>query len=266
MNDDYKFVFNAQVGFLSSSIFYISILVQWHVYQVLFIRYFFNHLFYLRDVFSNWALYLIFALSLIVLTIEIRVFYLYITSSIGIPVLQNIFLTINKTISLILFNSIWMVYLARFVFIPKEEIDDGIASGSVHEILPEAKKEKPVPLEEFEALEKNLALFFASSTVYFDSSFNINKLALEMGVSSNVLTRYFNQFLGMRYNHAINKVRIERLVQMYENDNTVFNNITMEAIGNMVGFSSKSSFYAAFSKVMFCSPAEYFAKKQIPTS
>jgi AraC-like DNA-binding protein len=266
MNDDYKFVFNAQVGFLSSSIFYISILVQWHVYQVLFIRYFFNHLFYVRDVFSNWALYLIFALSLIVLTIEIRVFYLFITSSIGIPVLQNIFLTINKTISLILFNSIWMVYLVRFVFIPKEEIDDGIASGSVQEILPEAKKEKPVPLEEFEALEKNLALFFASSTIYFDSSFNINKLALEMGVSSNVLTRYFNQFLGMRYNHAINKVRIERLVQMYENDNTVFNNITMEAIGNMVGFSSKSSFYAAFSKVMFCSPAEYFAKKQIPTS
>jgi AraC-like DNA-binding protein len=89
---------------------------------------------------------------------------------------------------------------------------------------------------------------------------------MEMGVSSNVLTRYFNQFLGMRYNHAINKVRIERLLKMYEEDNSVFNNITMEAIGNMVGFSSKSSFYAAFSKVMFCSPAEYFAKKQIPTA
>jgi len=88
---------------------------------------------------------------------------------------------------------------------------------------------------------------------------------MEIGVSSNVLTRYFNQFLGMRYNHAINKVRIERLVKMHEEDNAVFENITMEAIGNSVGFSSKSSFYAAFSKVMSCTPSEYFIKKQIPT-
>jgi AraC-like DNA-binding protein len=184
----------------------------------------------------------------------------------GIPVLQNLFLTINKTACLIFFNSIWLVYLLRFVFTRNEEVDEVLTAGGFQEILPLAKKEKPIPVEEFEALEKKLALFFASSTLYFDSSFNINKLAMEMGVSSNVLTRYFNQFLGMRYNHAINKVRIERLLKMYEEDNSVFNNITMEAIGNMVGFSSKSSFYAAFSKVMFCSPAEYFAKKQIPTA
>ncbi len=262
INDDYRTLFNSPVvGLFSSSFFYYSILVQWHIYQVFLIRYLFKHLFYFKDLFKNWSLFLILAISLTVLSVEIRTFYLYITSSMGIPVLQNIFLTINKTACLIFFNSIWMVYLLRFVFIPNEEVNDVITAGDFQESLPEAKKEKPIPVEEFEALEKKLALFFASSTLYFDSSFNINKLAMEMGVSSNVLTRYFNQFLGMRYNHAINKVRIERLVQMYEEDNSVFNNITMEAIGNMVGFSSKSSFYAAFSKVMFCSPAEYFAKK-----
>lgn len=262
INDDYRTLFNSPVvGLFSSSFFYYSILVQWHIYQVFLIRYLFKHLFYFKDLFKNWSLFLILAISLTVLSVEIRTFYLYITSSMGIPVLQNIFLTINKTACLIFFNSIWMVYLLRFVFIPNEEVNDVITAGDFQESLPEAKKEKPIPVEEFEALEKKLALFFASSTLYFDSSFNINKLAMEMGVSSNVLTRYFNQFLGMRYNHAINKVRIERLVQMYEEDNSVFNNITMEAIGNMVGFSSKSSFYVAFSKVMFCSPAEYFAKK-----
>lgn len=262
INDDYRTLFNSPVvGLFSSSFFYYSILVQWHIYQVFLIRYLFKHLFYFKDLFKNWSLFLILAISLTVLSVEIRTFYLYITSSMGIPVLQNIFLTINKTACLIFFNSIWMVYLLRFVFIPNEEVNDVITAGDFQESLPEAKKEKPIPVEEFEALEKKLALFFASSTLYFNSSFNINKLAMEMGVSSNLLTRYFNQFLGMRYNHAINKVRIERLVQMYEEDNSVFNNITMEAIGNMVGFSSKSSFYAAFSKVMFCSPAEYFAKK-----
>jgi AraC-like DNA-binding protein len=267
INDNYSTLFSSTVvGLFSSSFFYFSILIQWHIYQLFLISYLFKHLFYFKDLFKNWSLFLILAMSLTVLTVEIRTFYLYITSSMGIPVLQNLFLTINKTACLIFFNSIWLVYLLRFVFTRNEEVDEVLTAGGFQEILPLAKKEKPIPVEEFEALEKKLALFFASSTLYFDSSFNINKLAMEMGVSSNVLTRYFNQFLGMRYNHAINKVRIERLLKMYEEDNSVFNNITMEAIGNMVGFSSKSSFYAAFSKVMFCSPAEYFAKKQIPTA
>jgi AraC-like DNA-binding protein len=84
---------------------------------------------------------------------------------------------------------------------------------------------------------------------------------LEIGVSSSVLTKYFNQFLGMRYNHAINKKRIEKLLEMVERDNDVFKHITMEAIGNKIGFASKSSFYSAFSREMSCTPAEYFARK-----
>jgi AraC-like DNA-binding protein len=84
---------------------------------------------------------------------------------------------------------------------------------------------------------------------------------LEIGVSSNVLTKYFNQFLGMRYNHAINKKRIEKLLEMVERDNDIFKHLTMEAIGNKIGFASKSSFYSAFSREMGCTPAEYFARK-----
>jgi len=266
INDDFTTEFNSKVGFLSSSIFYLSILIQWNVYQVIFIRYFFQHLFFIKDIFLNWSLYLIFAMSLIIFSIEIRAFYLIASSTYGPPVLKSFFLTLNKSFALIVFNSLWIVYLYRFVFTSNKEDDIIIRAESPDaSIAHESKKERAIPVEEFEAIEKKLALFFLNSTSYFDASFNINKLALEIGVSSNVLTRYFNQFLGMRYNHAINKVRIERLVKMYEEDNSVFSNITMEAIGNSVGFSSKSSFYAAFSKEMFCTPSEYFAKKQIST-
>jgi len=267
INDDFKSEFNSQVGFLSSSIFYFSILIQWHVYQVLFIRYFFQHLYYLKDIFINWSLYLIFAMSLIIFSIEIRTFYIFATTIYGTPILKDFFLTLNKTFTLIVFNSLWIVYLYRFVFASKNEDNKNISFETVEKgLLYESKKEKEIYFEEFMAIEIKLGSFYATSSLYLDSSFNINRLALEIGISSNVLTRYFNQFLGMRYNHAINKVRIERLVKMYEEDKSVFNNITMEAIGNSVGFSSKSSFYAAFSKVMFCTPSEYFIKKQIPTA
>ena len=121
--------------------------------------------------------------------------------------------------------------------------------------------EKQLLTDELEAIELKLNDFFNSSTLLFNSSFNINRLATEIGVPSNVLTKYFNQFLGMRYNHAINKIRIEKLLEMVESDNNILKHITMEAIGNKIGFSSKSSFYAAFSREMGCTPAEYFSRK-----
>lgn len=265
INDDYASVFNSRSGIIPSGFFYFSLLIQWHVYQVLLIKYFFQHLFYLKDIFLNWSLYLIFALSLIVFSIEIRAFFLFTTINLD-GSLKGHFLALNKAFVLIFYNSLWLGYLFRFVFTSIKEDNKIVKAESLDvSITHESKKERSIPVEEFEAIEKKLALFFENSTLYFDASFNINKLALEIGVSSNLLTRYFNQFLGMRYNHAINKVRIEKLVKMYEEDNSVFSNITMEAIGNSVGFSSKSSFYAAFSKEMLCTPSEYFAKKQIPT-
>lgn len=41
INDDFKSVFNSRAGYLHSSIFYFTILIQWHVYQLFLVKYFF---------------------------------------------------------------------------------------------------------------------------------------------------------------------------------------------------------------------------------
>ena len=254
---DYKVLFNGQVGIFSSSIFYLGILLQFHIYQVYLIRYFFKYLYFLRDLYFNWSLFLVFSVSAIFLTIEVRTFYIYIMTTFSPGIFQNLFFTVNKTICLIFFNGIWISYLIRYI-IPlfKNQEEAELADYSIPQ-----KKEKQLLTDELEAIELKLNEFFNSSTLLFDSSFNINRLATEIGVPSNVLTKYFNQFLGMRYNHAINKIRIEKLLEMVESDNNILKHITMEAIGNKIGFSSKSSFYAAFSREMGCTPAEYFSRK-----
>ena len=174
-------------------------------------------------------------------------------------IFQNFFFTLNKTICLIFFNGIWITYLFRFL-VPSFNIFNDLLDAEPS--FPQTqKREKLSSTDEFEEIELKLNDIFKSSTLLFDFSLNINRLALEIGVSSNVLTKYFNQFLGMRYNHAINKIRIERLLEVVEKDNDIFKNLTMEAIGNKIGFASKSSFYSAFSREMGCTPAEYFGRK-----
>jgi AraC-like DNA-binding protein len=175
-------------------------------------------------------------------------------------IFQNFFFTLNKTICLIFFNGIWITYLFRFLVPSFHVFNDLFDTKTSFPLVPKLE-DKQASTHEFEAIELKLNDFFNSSSLLFDSSFNINKLALEIGVPSNVLTKYFNQFLGMRYNHAINKIRIEKLLEVVEKDNNVYKHLTMEAIGNKIGFASKSSFYSAFSREMGCTPAEYFARK-----
>jgi len=256
---DYKVLFNGHLGIFSSSIFYIGILLQFHIYQAYLIRYFFKYLYSIRDLYLNWSLFLVFSVSAIFLTIEVRSFYIYIMTSFSPGIFQNFFFTLNKTICLIFFNGIWITYLFRFL-VPSFNIFNDLLDAEPS--FPQTqKREKLSSTDEFEEIELKLNDIFKSSTLLFDSSLNINRLALEIGVSSNVLTKYFNQFLGMRYNHAINKIRIERLLEVVEKDNDIFKNLTMEAIGNKIGFASKSSFYSAFSREMGCTPAEYFGRK-----
>jgi AraC-like DNA-binding protein len=256
---DYKVLFNGHLGIFSSSIFYIGILLQFHIYQVYLIRYFFLYLYSIRDLYLNWSLFLVFSVSAIFLTIEVRSFYIYIMTSFSPVIFQNFFFTLNKTICLIFFNGIWITYLFRFLVPSFNIFNDLLYEESSLPLKP--KSEKLSSTDELEEIELKLNNIFKSSTLLFDSSLNINRLALEIGVSSNVLTKYFNQFLGMRYNHAINKKRIEKLLEMVERDNDIFKHLTMEAIGNKIGFASKSSFYSAFSREMGCTPAEYFARK-----
>lgn len=256
---DYKALFNEQLGFFSSTIYFIGIIMQFHIYQAYLIRYFFKNFYSIRDLYLNWSIFLVFAVSVIFLTIEVRMFYIYILTRFSPGILQSFFLTANKTICLIFFNGIWITYLIRFLVPSSKFFNDLLDIESSSPLTP--KIEKLSSTDEFEVIELKLNNFFKSSTLLFDSSLNINRLALEIGVSSSVLTKYFNQFLGMRYNHAINKKRIEKLLEMVERDNDVFKHITMEAIGNKIGFASKSSFYSAFSREMNCTPAEYFARK-----
>lgn len=257
---DYKVLFNGKLGVLPSNIFFIGILLQFHIYQVSLVQYFFKYLYSIKDLYLNWSLFLIFSVSAIFLTIEVRAFYIYIMTSFSTGIFQNFFFTFNKTICLILFNGIWLTYLFRFLVPSFHVFNDLFDTETSFPLVPKLEDKQP-STHEFEAIELKLNDFFNSSSLLFDSSFNINKLALEIGVPSNVLTKYFNQFLGMRYNHAINKIRIEKLLEVVEKDNNIYKHLTMEAIGNKIGFASKSSFYSAFSREMGCTPAEYFARK-----
>ncbi|WP_418502228.1 helix-turn-helix domain-containing protein [Flagellimonas sp.] len=108
---------------------------------------------------------------------------------------------------------------------------------------------------EFETIEQ----FLNETTYYSDQGASLKNLAEKLGTNANTVSKLINSQTGMNFNDYINQKRIvlskSRLVD------PDFSHLTVEAIGQTVGFRSKSAFYSAFSKHVGQSPSAFVKQK-----
>jgi AraC-like DNA-binding protein len=84
---------------------------------------------------------------------------------------------------------------------------------------------------------------------------SLNVLAEKINIPYYQLSRLINQNYKQNFNDFINAMRVAEAKKKLLDSN--YNRLTIEAIGQSVGFNSKSSFYIAFKKYAHCSPKEY---------
>ncbi|WP_298548679.1 helix-turn-helix domain-containing protein [uncultured Aquimarina sp.] len=97
--------------------------------------------------------------------------------------------------------------------------------------------------------------FVEKSRFYLLSSASLKSLAEELDSNSNYISQVINARTDLNFNDFINQYRIEaskkRLID------SEYSHLTIEAIGNSVGFKSKSAFYNAFKKHVTISPKAF---------
>lgn len=84
---------------------------------------------------------------------------------------------------------------------------------------------------------------------------SLKDLAEVLGTSPNLLSKTINSETGARFNDYINQKRVETLKSRLLAQE--YSHLTIEAIGETVGFSSKSTLYEAFKKHTGHSPAAF---------
>ncbi len=92
---------------------------------------------------------------------------------------------------------------------------------------------------------------------YLIKSYTINDLCMHLEVKRHRLTIIINDEMGTNFNSLINNYRIREATRLLE-DNA--HNYTIDAIADMAGFRSRSSFYASFKKITGLTPKEYLSK------
>lgn len=90
---------------------------------------------------------------------------------------------------------------------------------------------------------------------YKDKDYSAKKLAEELGTNTRYISAVVNVRFHMNYTSIINKFRIEEAMAILVDRR--YQKLRMQEVSDMVGFSNRQSFYAAFFKQMNMTPREY---------
>lgn len=182
----------------------------------------------------------------------IAFFIVAIVSNIVPEEIDSIFLDI-----MILFYLIYIGYRGSKqsgIFFGFEQIKKEII-----EIEKEIKKTSPNIKEETnQEIKDNLLKYIEAEKPYLNSELNIIDLAKKIGTNQKYLSQIINTDFEMSFINFINKYRIKEVIKLMNEESA--SNYTIETIGEMAGFKSKSSFYNAFKKETNETPSVYFKK------
>ncbi|MDT0606679.1 helix-turn-helix domain-containing protein [Croceitalea rosinachiae] len=102
--------------------------------------------------------------------------------------------------------------------------------------------------------------FLNSSNYFLSQDASLKGLAEKLDASTNSISKTINSQKGLNFNDYMNQKRVEVLkIRLISDD---FKHLTLEAIGNSVGFKSKSTFYSAFKKHAHTSPSAFIKAKK----
>lgn len=103
--------------------------------------------------------------------------------------------------------------------------------------------------------------YFETEKPYLTKGLTISKVAVEVNISSKLISFIINQHFEMRFNEFINKYRVayikEKINEKY------LDSFTLNSLASEAGFSNLTTFIAAFKKSENCTPSEYLLKMKL---
>lgn len=107
------------------------------------------------------------------------------------------------------------------------------------------------------SLQQMLRDVMDTTDEYLSPDFSIACLAELVGSTTKVVSQVINECFGNNFNAFVNEYRIRRACQMMDGKEHL--NLTVQAIGNEVGFKSHTTFVTAFKRFTGLTPSNYLA-------
>lgn len=106
-----------------------------------------------------------------------------------------------------------------------------------------------------QSIEKALLHFIQNEKPYRNNELKMKDLAAQLNTSSHHLSQVVNEKFGKSFNQYINELRVKEAKQLLAS--TTHEKTYIIQIAYQVGFNNKTTFNAAFKKIVGCSPRQY---------
>jgi len=104
-------------------------------------------------------------------------------------------------------------------------------------------------------LAKSIIKEIKNLQLYKDTNFSLSTASIHFNIPAHHISFVLNNQLKKSFPDIISKMRVEHAIALIENSQN--KKYTLEAIGNMSGFRSRTTFYVSFKKITGVSPLEY---------
>ncbi|WP_420573491.1 helix-turn-helix domain-containing protein [Kordia sp.] len=145
-----------------------------------------------------------------------------------------------------------VVFYALLIFLISKKNRDTIFQN-----IPEKYQAKKIEKSEEDELISALKDAMKAHQFHKNTNIKLNDIAKVLHISSHKLSQLLNDNLGKNFALFINEYRVAEAKQLLQENNQ----FTLESIGFEAGFSSKSTFYATFKKLVGKTPAAF--KKEL---
>lgn len=175
--------------------------------------------------------------------------------------LQYLFLSREREFSAWtqIFQSISIISLKAYLLVSPDVIEnmDGCISRPElppRPLLPEAINEAKDTL-----FVKEIDSYLFQFQPFLNADFALADMAEHFGISPKKLSSQIKQAYGMAFTEWVNRYRIHYLIQLLKDQKGKL--LKLEALIPLCGFQYRSSFYAAFKKIMNTTPSSYFKEQ-----
>lgn len=182
---------------------------------------------------------------------------------------QLLFVSTQTAVSAIAFNLVILFSsgLAGYFAMKQDDLFTSLArTGNIkasarepdlsHPVTNHSIDRKEIPDDEAVEIIRKVENYLLQEKPYLDKHFTISDLSRQKGVSKNKLTLVINEVMEKNFYSLVNDYRVREAMDLLRANGK---NYTIDAVAEMSGFQSRTSFYACFKKYTGQTPREFMA-------
>lgn len=137
-----------------------------------------------------------------------------------------------------------------------EAFKEIIRNGLPNTPMKQKYKNSSLDDDDKEMLISRIHKIFQETDEIYAEDFNMQKLASLVGSNYNNVSQVINERTGKNFSQLLNEFRIQEACRRFNNV-AKYGHYTIEAIGNSVGYGSRSTFITQFKSLTGMTPSEF---------